>query len=148
MHGPAPRHWSAILLGFGLLATGAFPLGNLLNGSHADPVARLAGLSDLVVLADVVAVDEPASQWPQRLSTARLRVRETWKGRHTPTLTVPFDSALLWPAPPRFVAGETIVVFLTKGARGWATTTGTAEGTLRPPRTEIECLRRHVTSQG
>ena len=143
MQSAGSRHWFALLLGFGLLVVGALAFGRFLERPLDDPIEALVSRSDLVVLAEVVEVEE-SSLAPTPVRIAHLRIRETWKGEHATIVDVPFDATLLWPQPPRYIPGETIVVFLRKDAGNWTTTTGTVEGTLHPATKEIGCLRWQI----
>lgn len=76
----------------------------------------LAEEADLIVVAKVISVSRPETPTGDFDSDlARLQVLETWKGRARATLDVPFTSAMICPAPPRYVPGETVLAFLTDG---------------------------------
>jgi len=87
-----------------------------------------------VVLADVTEVTEATETGPTPLrdapsssriggpgSVAHLRVREVWKGEAPAAIRVAFDPNYLCPAPPRYVAGKTVVAFLIDADEVWET---------------------------
>ena len=132
-------------------------------GALAYPISpvTLWGLTeeaDLVVLADITNVtpaaetrgtpmrDAPSSS---RLggsgSVARLLVREVWKGEAAGAITVDFDPNYICPAPPRYVAGKTVIAFLTDEDGHWRTV-ALSYGTRYPEAGEIGTYRDLVRS--
>jgi len=131
---------------------------SFLGGPANEPVAYpitpvpLWGLieeADLVVLADVADVTEAAETGGTSLrdapsasriggpgSIAHLRVREVWKGEAPGVVRVEFDPNYLCPVPPRYVAGKTVVAFLTGEEGTWATV-ALSYGTHYPAQGEI-----------
>lgn len=97
---------------------------------------QLIDEADVVVLADVESValggqgergnmrDAPSATTVRTTelgpSIARLRVRDTWKGAAPSSIEVPFNSGMICPAPPRFVARDTVVVFLAHAGEAWS----------------------------
>jgi hypothetical protein len=120
-------------------------------GRASDPLRSLTQSADLIVLADVERViDAPPAPAPARPAMppgtdriARLRVRETWKGRTVARVDVPFNDYAKWPAPPRYVEGETVVAFLRRAGGEW-TTVGISAGTIVKHGEEIAALRWQV----
>jgi hypothetical protein len=112
--------------------------------------------ADLVVLADVTDVTEAtdtadtdlrgapaASRLGGPGSIARLSVREVWKGEAAGAIEVAFDPNYLCPAPPRYVAGKTVIAFLTGGDDIW-TTVALSYGTHYPAPGDIGDYRDRV----
>ena len=126
--------------GFSLLAlTTLLFLGSPDPGPFAYPISpvTLWGLTSeatLVVLADIPAVTEATETGGTALrdapsstrrggagAIAHLRVREAWKGAASGTIEVAFDPNYICPAPPVYVAGKTVVAFLTADGDLWRT---------------------------
>ena len=112
--------------------------------------------ADLVLLADVAEVTEAvetagtdlrgapsASRMGGPGSIAHLRIREAWKGVADGTVEVAFDPNYICPAPPRYVAGKTVVAFLTRDG-DTLSTLALSYGTHYPSPADIPVYRDRV----
>lgn len=119
--------------------------------------------SQLIVLADVIEITKapPLSateladptRSPDEIfrdATARLRIRETWKGEPLAGVDVKFPDSLICPAPPRYVPGKVVLAFLSRNKEAWETT-ALSYGTIYPRREDVAGFRdlvlRAVTLQ-
>ena len=140
---------AAIALATSTLNTFAYPI-------SPAPLWELTKRSQLVVLADVIAITKPgmadSEEKPDRKkpvdnifrdATARLRIRETWKGNPVAALDVRFPDTLICPAPPRYVEGEVVIAFLFQNEGVWETTS-LSYGTIYPRRDDVADFRRLV----
>ena len=114
----------------------------------AEPLRALVGPAELIVLADVGHVAESPAAGPQgrpRMPPgtdliAHLIVRETFKGEPLATVDVAFNDHEKWPAPPRYVAGDTVMAFLRRNGQLW-TTVGMADGAIVVTEHQLQDVR-------
>ncbi|MGH9868100.1 MAG: hypothetical protein ACREAA_08055 [Candidatus Polarisedimenticolia bacterium] len=138
----APRVLIALLLA--ALPLLAFLPSGMRWRAAGEPLWDQVRASELVVLADVIEVSDDCSNMPEGTDrVAHLRVLEAWKGQAPGLLQVPFNDYLLWPPPPRYRPGETVVAFLRRDGRSW-TTVGMGAGALEPTPSAISELRARV----
>jgi hypothetical protein len=93
---------------------------SLAHGYPIPPVTlwRLAAEADLIVVAQVVAVESARRAddgFDFDADIARLQLLEVWKGSASGEVPVAFTKNMICPAPPRFVPGETVLAFLESG---------------------------------
>ena len=113
------------------------------------PLWDLVRDADLIVVAKVVEIVEAPPRGdgePYEFDPdlARLRVLETWKGPRRGAVEVKFSLGLICPAPPQFVAGETVTAFLERHAEGGWHVGALSYGTLYFPPERLDEVRALV----
>lgn len=105
--------------------------------------------ADLIVVAELEEVVQAPPQpegeeheWDR--DVARLRVLESWKGPQLAAVEVNFTLGLVCPAPPRFVAGETVTAFLERREEGGWSVEALSYGTLYFPPEQLGEVRALV----
>lgn len=105
------------------------------------PLWDLIEQADLVAIVEVVSAEAAAGQPSSH--RARLAVREVLKGAADATLDVGYDPTTVWPRPPRYEQGKTLLVFLERAENGF-TTTGDGYGTIYPREGDLDDFRAAV----
>jgi hypothetical protein len=93
---------------------------------------ELVERSEIIVLAEVESVsslEQKTNEWNS--AVAKLQVLETWKGRASGTLEVPYPANMICPAPPVYDPGHQVIAFLVR-EKGILSTTGLSYGTRYP----------------
>lgn len=116
----------------------------------------LTSEATLVVIADITEVSEATETGGTSLrdapsasrrggagAIAHLRIREAWKGEAAGTIEVAFDPNYICPAPPVYVAGKTVVAFLSRDGERWHTV-ALSYGTHYPAPADIGDYRDRV----
>ncbi len=99
--------------------------------------------SAIVAVAETKSIDLVKGEG----AYANLKILETWRGPSHDTLRVPFSIGMICPAPPRFVEGEMVLVFLARDTDGEGYhVQGLSYGTLYPHFDELEIYEEAVRS--
>ena len=108
---------------------------------------ELVERSEIIVLAEVKSVsslETKTTDWNS--AVAKLQVLETWKGRATGTLEVPYPANLICPAPPVYDPGHQVIAFLVR-EKGMLSTVGLSYGTRYPETAEDALAYRTAVAQ-